>query len=74
MSREVGEDVDVDLATAVGLCAIGDATLSEAAKAADVTRWELEESIEDAGLTEALGVDEEVDVAAEIDAVLDRES
>jgi len=74
MSREVGEDVDVDLATAVGLCAIADITVTQAAKTAGVPRWELTETIEAVGLAEELGLDDDASAAAEIDAVLDRDS
>ncbi len=71
MQRAVGDDVDTDLATAVGLCVLGDATLPEAAEVAGVTRWELEEAIDGAGLAEQLGLDADADVAADIDSLLD---
>ena len=61
------EDVDSRLAEAVGLFALSDISLLEAAEAADVTRWELEDSLEEAGLAEPLGVEREGDVASEID-------
>lgn len=74
MSGETGVDVDEDLALAVGLCALGAASPAEAAAIAGVTRWELEVAIERAGLAEPLGLDEEGDVAAEIDELLDGDS
>lgn len=72
MGRDAGVDeINTDLATAVGLCVIGDVTVPEAADAADVTRWELEEAIESAGLAEPLGLNGDADVAADIDSLLD---
>jgi hypothetical protein len=68
------EDIDTDLAEAFGLFALSDATLAEAAKLADVTRWELEESIENAGLAETFGLDKEGDVSSTIDDLLDDDS
>jgi hypothetical protein len=74
MGRDAGAaDVSTDLATAVGLCAIGGLTTAEAAAEAGVTRWELEETIESAGLAEPLDVDEDADVASDIDSLLDGE-
>jgi copper homeostasis protein CutC len=71
MQNSVEVDVDTDLATAVGLCVLGDVTLVEAAEEAGVTRWELEDAIESAGLTETLGLEQDADVAADIDSLLD---
>lgn len=70
MSGESGGEVDEDLATAVGLCALGAASLPEAAEVAGVTQWELEQAIESAGLAEPLGLDGDCDVPAEIDDLL----
>lgn len=69
----VGEidDVDADIATAVGLYALSDASLHEAATEADVTSWDLEDAIFDAGLADEFGIDQEADVSAEIDRLLD---
>ncbi len=64
-------DVDTTVATAVGLVALGEATVPEAAKVAGTTRWQVEDAIEAAGLTEHCGIDGDCDVAAEIDALLD---
>lgn len=65
------EDVDSDIATAFGLYALSDATLPQAAKEVGVTRWELEDAIDRAGLTEAFGLDEETNVSETIDELLD---
>jgi len=69
----VGEidDVDADIATAVGLYALSNASLHEAATEADVTSWDLEDAIFDAGLADEFGIDQEADVSAEIDRLLD---
>jgi len=69
----VGEidDVDADVATAVGLYALSNATMHEAATEAGVTSWELEEAIRDAGLGEQFGIDQEGDLTDEIDRLLD---
>ncbi|PSP91595.1 hypothetical protein BRC87_02480 [Halobacteriales archaeon QS_4_66_20] len=72
MAGEI-EDVDESIATGVGLYALSDATLHDAAKAAGVTSWELEEAIVEAGLGEAFGIDGEADVTAEIDRLLDEQ-
>lgn len=72
MSRDAGDDdVDRDVATAVGLCAIADLPVAQAAEAAGVTRWELEQAIESADLGEVLGLTEEGSVAGDIDEVLE---
>jgi uncharacterized protein (DUF169 family) len=65
------DDIKPELATAVGLVALGDVTLTEAAQETDVTRWEIEEALEQAALAEPLGVELDGDVASEIDSLLD---
>jgi hypothetical protein len=65
------DDVKTDLATAVGMVALGDVTPHEAAQSTGVTRWEIEEALEKAALAEPLGVELDGDVAAEIDNLLD---
>lgn len=65
------ESVDTELATAFGLFALTDATLPEAASEVGVTRWELEEAIENAGLAETFDLDREGDVSSTIDDLLD---
>jgi len=68
------EDVKVELATAFGLFALSEASVHEAADAAGVTRWELENEIERAGLAETFGLDQETDVSSTIDDLLDDHS
>jgi len=72
MSRETDiDDVRGELATAVGLVALADAPLHEAAQRAGVSRWELEECLESHSLAETLDVRTDADVGEEIDRVLD---
>jgi hypothetical protein len=67
------EDVDVDVATGVGLVLLDDVPVAAAADVADVTRWELEDAIERADLAERVGLADGHDLAEEIDSVLERE-
>lgn len=72
MGDDVGDgEIDTDLATAVGLIALGGMSIPEAANAVDVTTWEVEDAIESAGLTETFGLDRDEDVASQIDSLLD---
>jgi hypothetical protein len=68
------DDVEEDMATAVGLYALSDATLHEAATRAGVTRWALEETLRDADLAEQFEIEQEADVSAEIDRLLEESS
>ena len=71
---ETVDDIKPEIATAFGLYAMSDATLHEAASEAGITRWELENAIEDAGFAEYFGLDTDGDVAGEIDDLLDEHS
>ncbi|MEF8787386.1 MAG: hypothetical protein V5A45_15790 [Haloarculaceae archaeon] len=64
-------DIKTELATAVGLVALADVSLHEAAEETGVSRWEIEDALEKAALAEPLGVELDGDVAAEIDNLLD---
>ena len=70
MGRNI-EGVDEDIATAFGVFALTDAELHEAARQAGVTRWELEDAIEEAGLAEPFDIDGDSDVTETIDSLLD---
>lgn len=70
MGRTV-EGVDEDVATAFGVFALTDAEIHEAARLVGVTRWELEDAIEDAGLSETFDLDGDADVSETIDSLLD---
>jgi hypothetical protein len=64
-------EIKTEVATAFGLFALSDATVYEAAEEAGVSRWELEDEIERAGLAETFGLDQERDVSATIDSLLE---
>lgn len=66
------DDIDREVAAAFGLYALSDASLYEAADAAGVSRWALEDEIERAGLSETFGLDEDRDVSSTIDSLLER--
>jgi len=68
------DSVDPDLAEAFGRFALSDAELHEAAAAAGVTRWELEDAIRDAGLDDTFDIEAEGDVSETIDDLLDGDS
>jgi hypothetical protein len=67
------EDVKEELATAVGLFVLSDGGVPEAAARAGVTRWEVENALESAGLAEQFGIETDEDVAGQIDDLLDKE-
>lgn len=69
--NRAGDDVDEDIATAFGIFALTDASLHEAAKQSGVTRWELEDAIEAAGLSETFDIQQDGDVSETIDDLLD---
>jgi len=68
------DSVDPKLAEAFGRFALSEAELREAASAAGVTRWELEDAIRDAGLDDTFDIETEGDVSETIDDLLDGES
>lgn len=65
------DDVDASLATAFGLFALSDASLPEAAREAGISRWELEDAIERAGLADTFDINTDADVSSTIDDLLD---
>lgn len=69
--NRAADGVDEEIATAFGIFALTDATLREAAQREGVTRWELEEAIERAGLGEAFGIQQDGDVSETIDELLE---
>ena len=71
MGIDGADDIDEDVATAFGIFALTERTLPEAAKLGGVTRWELEDAIEDAGLSETFGIDRDGDISETIDDLLD---
>lgn len=72
MAQERSVDqVNQDIALALGLFALSDARLHEAASTAGVCRWELEEAIEQAGLAEAFEYNSDATASTAIDDILD---
>jgi hypothetical protein len=65
------EELDRELATAVGLYALTDAGLHEAAAATDVTVLEVEMAMERAGLDDIFDLSADGDVSKAIDDLLD---
>ena len=70
-ANRAGDEVDEDIATAFGVFALTDASLHEAAKQCGVTRWELEDAIEAAGLSETFDIQQDGDVSETIDNLLE---
>lgn len=68
------DDIDEDLARAFGIFALTNCRLHEAAKRAGVTRWELEDAIAEAGLSETFDLDGQRDISETIDDLLDGNS
>lgn len=68
---DTADAIDENLATALGIFALTECRLHEAANRAGVTRWELEDAIEDAGLSETFDIDGERNVSETIDELLD---
>lgn len=71
MGRDGADDIDEGVAKAFGIFALTETSLPEAAKMGGVTRWELEDAIEDAGLGDVFGIDQDGDVSETIDDLLD---
>lgn len=74
-SRNTGErdieSIKQELATAVGLAALTDASLHEVAERAGVSRVELEECLESESLADPLDVDRSGDVREELDKLFE---
>jgi predicted HTH domain antitoxin len=62
-----------ELATAVGQYVLGEISLGKAAETVDMTRWEFEELLEDAGFTALYGPRSSDDLQDEVDAAFDLE-
>lgn len=71
-STATGEPDD-DLATAIGQYVLGEISLGRAAEQVDMTRWELEELLEEAGFTALYGPRSVDELEHEVDAALDLE-
>lgn len=74
MAAGVSRDpADEDLATAIGQYVLGDVSLGKAAENVDMTRWEFEELLREAGFTALYGPRTSDALQDEVDAALDLE-
>lgn len=73
MSLDAEGGDDADLATAVGLYALGELSLGRAAERAGVDRWTFEDVLEEAGVPVRYGPESEADLEEEVDTALDIE-
>jgi predicted HTH domain antitoxin len=64
---------DEDLATAVGLYALGEISLGKAAEWVEMDRWEFEELLTDAGFLVLYGTRNREETLDEVDTALDLE-
>lgn len=62
-----------ELATTIGLYVLGEISLGKAAERTGVTRWEMREILESAGVEPRLGPQSAAELADEVDTALDRE-
>jgi len=67
-----GEDTE-QLATTIGLYVLGEISLGKAAERTGVTRWEMEDLLEEAGVELRLGPESMEDLESEVDVALDLE-
>jgi len=61
------------LATTIGLYVLGEISLGKAAERTDVTRWEMEEILQEAGIELRLGPQSMEELEDEVDVALDLE-
>ena len=61
------------LATTIGLYVLGEISLGKAAERTDVTRWEMEEILQEAGVELRLGPQSMEELKDEVDVALDLE-
>ncbi|WP_435066112.1 UPF0175 family protein [Halobaculum sp. EA56] len=61
------------LATTIGLYVLGEISLGKAAERTGVTRWEMEEILQEAGVELRLGPQSIEDLVDEVDVALDRD-
>ena len=61
------------LATTIGLYVLGEISLGKAAERTDVTRWEMEELLQEAGVELRLGPQSMEELEDEVDVALDLE-
>ena len=66
------DDAD-ELATTIGLYALGEISLGKAAERTGVTRWEMIDLLSEAGVEVRLGPQQTTDLEDEVNAALDLE-
>ena len=69
---DAAEDTE-QLATTIGLYVLGEISLGKAAEHTGVTRWEMEEILQEAGVERRLGPRSMEELEDEVDVALDRE-
>lgn len=67
-----GEDTE-QLATTIGLYVLGEISIGKAAERTGVTRWEMEDLLQEAGVDLRLGPESMEDLESEVDVALDLE-
>lgn len=70
-TRRTGPDDPTELAETIGLYALGEISLGKAAERAGMSRWEMKEVLEEAGVELRLGPQSEDELANEVDVALD---
>lgn len=71
--RTAGTGNSTELAETIGLYALGEISLGKAAERAGVSRWEMKNVLQEAGVELRLGPQNEEELADEVDAALDLE-
>ena len=71
--RSDAVDDKEELATTIGLYVLGEISLGKAAERTGVTRWEMEEILQEAGVELRLGPQSMEELGDEVDITLDRE-
>lgn len=68
MASSTSNEPADELATAVGQYVLGEISLGKAAEAAEMSRWEFEELLKEAGFTGLYGPRSDDELQAELDA------
>ena len=70
--NNASEDTE-QLATTIGLYVLGEISLGKAAERTGVSRWEMEDLLQEAGVELRLGPESTEDLESEVDIALDLE-
>jgi predicted HTH domain antitoxin len=71
--RDTASEDTEQLATTIGLYVLGEISLGKAAERTGVTRWEMEDLLQEAGVELRLGPQSMDELEAEVDSALDVE-